>query len=183
MSNRLDYYFDYIESYYVSFEKLYKENDKEKYFFPLGLIYANFMELWIKEAILGWDGFLDEYSIDDFKIGTHDFDKLLSSNDTVEEFAQLGISKDEIEQILIEINTIKEKVGTSTLSFAFRYPCDKKNGIYIKTINKKKKIEILELMNNSIQNAMQMFTRHIHGVVGSLAKTIKIMKAKMEKKK
>lgn len=47
----LNLYFDYLESYRDSFLSLYSDKNKVKYFYTLGFIYANYMELFTKFCI------------------------------------------------------------------------------------------------------------------------------------
>ena len=66
-------YYEYFESYLESFYILYEKEDKEKHFYPIGLIFSNFMELWIKFCVLNYDGWAENYTINDMGIGKHDF--------------------------------------------------------------------------------------------------------------
>ena len=155
-------------SYATSYFKLHKQKDTLKYFYTMGLIYANYMEIWTKYCILNYDGYIEKYSVKKFNIDSHDFLKLYKDPQTKSEFLSLGINEQEYNHLSAKAETIQAILKTNNLSFAFRYPCDKDNNIYLNNINDKQ--HILDLMSELISYSLKLLTKYHVGVANLLLK-------------
>ena len=134
-------YYEYFESYLKGFFSLYNLKNKEKYFYPLGLMYSNFMELWIKFCVLNYGGNVEGFTIKSLRIDKHNFYQLLGDEQTKLEFLDMGIPQEEYEKILKEITEIQEILGVKDkeeLTYVFRYPTDKNNKLYSLDLSKRK---------------------------------------------
>lgn len=173
-------YLDYIKSYYLSFHNLYRkdENDKLNCFYTACFIFSNYMELWIKHCILDFDGYLENYSIESLELGEHNFFKLYKDQQTKQEFLMRGITEYEYNFILERTENIKNKVGIEQFSFAFRYPCDKKNNIYLKKLFPKDKLLLLDLMRELVDYCYDIFVKYLDGTRLALSNEIKVLKEK-----
>ena len=176
----LDKYCDYLDSYIRSFNALYKEKDKIQFFYSIGLIYSSFMELWIKFCIMNVDGFVEEYTIKELDIGTHDFYSLLSDEQTRNEFLSVGVLEKDYEALLQGIKSTISKIGNTQCSFVFRYPTDKINNIYMLELEDNKKIELIEEMNKTIKISCRILVDHMEGVVKDLTIRADLLKDFLE---
>lgn len=166
-------YFDYIESYIKSFYKLYCTDNKIDYFFTLGFIYINFMELWIKYCIINYGLPCDGYTIKSLNIDKHDIIKILENKDTVYEFSSYGVDNEQLYGLIKQIKDLSADLGLKNLSYAFRYPTDKDNHLYLTRLTIAKKSDMLEKMHNSIVSALTIFDQYNNGHRNDLSLYIK----------
>lgn len=63
----------------------------------------------------------------------------------------LGVKEQDYDELLRSIENIRKATSHDELSYAFRYPTDKVNNIYIFELESSKKEEIIENMKKSIE--------------------------------
>ena len=176
-------YCEYLESYLKSFYSLYNEKNKAECFYSIGLLYSNFMELLIKFCIMNYDGEIGNWTIKEFNIGNHDVYSILKDEQTMHEFMSLGIKEKDYDELLHSIEKIRNATSRDELSYAFRYPTDKVNNIYIFGLDNNKKEEIIEDMMKSIEISCKIFNDHIKGVHRDLIVKNNVLKEFIEKYK
>lgn len=157
----LKQYYEYLESYLKSFYTLYNEKNRAECFYSIGLLYSNFMELWIKFCIMNYDGAIENWTIKEFNIGNHNFYLQLKDEQTKYEFMSLGLKEKDYDELLSSIEKIKIATSRNELSYAFRYPTDKINNIYIFELDNNKKEEIIEDMKKSIEISCKILSDYI----------------------
>ncbi|MDE5602045.1 MAG: hypothetical protein K2J16_06060 [Clostridia bacterium] len=167
MSDLYEKYLDYIQSYSSSFYDLYN-GDKIDNFYGIGIVFSNLLELIIKFCILNYDGYIENWTVEGFEIGKHDVIALIKDKQTEHEFLSLGITSEEYNQFVLQIEKIQSLLGTKDFSFAFRYPCDKRNNIYLADFQDIIKNEIIEQMKICIDSAMDILFEHSMAVLKNL---------------
>ena len=174
-------YCEYLESYLKSFYTLYNEKNRAECFYSIGLLYSNFMELWIKFCIMNYDGSIENWTIKEFNIGNHNFYLQLKDEQTIHEFMSLGVKKQDYDELLRSIEKIRKATSHDELSYAFRYPTDKVNNIYIFELESSKKEEIIENMKKSIEISCKILNDHIEGVSRDLTRKRNVLKEFIDK--
>lgn len=71
-------------------------------------------------------------------------------------------------------------LGCNHLSFAFRYPCDKDNNIYLQNLKQEDKEKILDLMLELIYYSTKILLKHNKLVSKSILKQANILKEKFK---
>ena len=79
------------------------------------------------------------------------------------------------------IEKIRKATSHDELSYAFRYPTDKVNNIYIFELESSKKEEIIENMKKSIEISCKILNDHIEGVSRDLTPKRNVLKEFIDK--
>ena len=168
--NRQKLYFEYMRQYTLAFDALIKSENYLDMFYPIVFLFSQFMELWIKFSILNYDGFLENYTIKELNIKGHDFLHLLTQEQTITEFKDLGVPIEAIENITLKIEKLSSLCGTKELSYAFRYPDDGTTRIYMNKLSKKHKVQAIEIMDDIMNDSYAIFCKVYDGIIKNLIK-------------
>lgn len=172
--NRLNLYYEYIQQYTVAFNTMTKSDNYLDMFYPIAFLFSQFMELWIKFSILNYDGFLENYTIKGLDIKGHNFLSLLDQEETKNEFEDLGVPSDAINDIISKIKKLLDLCGTSELSYAFRYPDDGTTRVYMNKLSKRRKVEAIEMMDEIMHDSYAIFCKIHDGIIKGLIEEQKI---------
>lgn len=170
--NRSSLYFEYVRQYTEAFDFLIKSENHWDMFYPIAFLFSQFMELWIKFSILSYDGFLENYTIKGLNIKGHDFLYLLTQDQTINEFKDLGVPTEAIRGISLKIEKLSTLCGTKELSYAFRYPDDGTTRIYMNKLSKKQKIEAIAIMDDIMHDSYAIFCKVYDGIVKHLIRQV-----------
>lgn len=168
--NRSNLYFEYIQQYTIAFDTLIKSENYIDMFYPIAFLFSQFMELWIKFSILNYDGFLENYTIKELDIKGHDFLHLLTQEQTVDEFKDLGVPIEAIKNVSSKIEKLSSLCGTKELSYAFRYPDDGTTRIYMNKLSIKCKVEAIAIMDDIVHDSYAIFCKVYDGIIKNLIK-------------
>lgn len=168
--NRSNLYFEYITQYTISFDTLIKSENYLDMFYPIAFLFSQFMELWIKFSILNYDGFLENYTIKGLNIKGHNFLHLLTQEETIDEFKDLGVPIEAIKKITLKIEKLSSLCGTKELSYAFRYPDDGTTRIYMNKLSTKNKVQAIKMMDDIMHDSYAIFCKVYDGIIKNLIK-------------
>lgn len=173
--NRLNLYFEYTRQYIVAFDALIKSENYLDMFYPIAFLFSQFMELWIKFSILNYDGSLEDYTIKGLNIKGHDFLFLLTQEETINEFKDLGVPIEAINDISLKIEKLSDLCGTKELSYAFRYPDDGTTRVYLNKLSIKHKVEAIAMMDDIMHDSYAIFCKVHDGIIKNLIKQKNIL--------
>lgn len=93
---------------------------------------------------------------------------MLTQEQTIIEFNSLGVTIEAINGISSKMKKITKLCGTNQLSYAFRYPDDGTNRVYLKNLTTQNKVEIISMMNDISHKSLAIFCMFHNGVIKNL---------------